>query len=100
MCRMGGKRIIPGNVFLDSSLNELISELCAQADKEAVRQNGAICQQQLYVSVVPVRYLECTSGQKEFHVVVYDYDRKVICDDFPSVFGSLFSRPNPSRPPF
>ena len=89
---MVAERIIPGDIFLDTGVNDLIRKMCQDAETQAAESFGCIRQQQLYVSVVPVRYLKCVSGKSEFNVTVYDHDRKLICNDFPTIFGSLFKR--------
>ena len=92
---ISGNRIIPNNVFLDGELNNAIADTLDGVSKWAKDRCLFIQSQQLYVSIIPVRQLKCLSGNKEFTALVYDYDKKVICNDFPRRFDCLrrsFSR--------
>ena len=42
-----------------------------------------VCHQQmLTVSIIPIRILQCQSGEYQFSVSVFDNDRKVFCPDY------------------
>ena len=86
---ISGNRIIPNNVFLDEELNTAIAETLDGVSKWAEDHCLCIRSQQLYVSIIPVRQLKCVSGNREFTALVYDYDRKVISNDFPRRFDCL-----------
>ena len=39
---MAAERIIPGDVFLDAGLNELIRKMCLDAEAHAAKEDGCI----------------------------------------------------------
>ena len=49
-----------------------------------VSEYEVVCHQQmLTVSIIPIRILQCQSGEYQFSVSVFDNDRKVFCPDYP-----------------
>ena len=40
-------------------------------------------QQQLTISVIPLRVLYCQSGEHMFYVTVFDLDHKIYCPEYP-----------------
>ena len=78
-----GTRIIPDNLFLDKELNTAVKETCREAEEWARDHDAAIRRQRLYISVVPIRILDCCSGKKTFQATVYGHDLRVFCTDFP-----------------
>ena len=46
--------------------------------------------QQLCVSVIPVKMMECVVGDHVYHMTVYDLDGKVVCPEFSSKWCSLW----------
>lgn len=87
-----GAHIIASDVFLDPGLNERVHDMVHAAKVEAAKSGSCIEYQQLFISVIPVRTFECVSGKKAIHVVVYDHDKKVLCDDFPCYASPLIGR--------
>lgn len=87
-----GVRIVPSDVFLDPGLNQRVGDMLHAMEVEAEKNGSCIEYQQLFISVIPVRTFECVSGKKTIHVVVYDHDKKVMCDDFPCYASSLIGR--------
>ena len=69
---MKGVQIAPEDVFLDDGVNQVISVLLENAAEEAKEKNARIEYQRLFVSLIPVRTMDCVSGKSEFSVSVYD----------------------------
>ena len=93
MIRVQGWRLVEGDSFYDSEVNESIHDLLQQAeevrmcfgtDRQLEAQYEIVgLQQQLRVSVVPVRILHCESDNNQFDVSVFDMDCKIYCPDYP-----------------
>ena len=89
---MKGEKIVGGNVFLNTHLNELINSLLKEADNEVEKKHARLRFQQLFVSVIPVRHMNCASGKAHYGVTVYDYDKKVLSPDFPRYPSELIGK--------
>ncbi len=89
---MKGVQIAPEDVFLDDGVNQVISVLLENAAEEAKEKNARIEYQRLFVSLIPVRTMDCVSGKSEFSVSVYDYDKKVICQNYPCYHYGLVGK--------
>lgn len=87
--RSCGGSLIPQNVFLDIELNNVVRKTIEDVYYWTKKNHCSIHYQQLFVSVIPIRQMECSSGSDIFNVIVYGNDKKVICDDFPCRFGCL-----------
>ena len=74
---MKGVQIAPEDVFLDDGVNQVISVLLENAAEEAKEKNARI---------------DCVSGKSEFSVSVYDYDKKVICQNYPCYHYGLVGK--------
>ena len=89
MIRLEGTHLLPKSIFLDTELNNSVRSVLENAYNSARLKQCCIRNQHLYISAVPVRQLKCVSGTQEFTVVVYNYDKRVICDNFPTKFSCL-----------
>lgn len=87
--RSCGGSLIPQNVFLDTELNNVVRQTIEAVYYWAKENHCNIHYQQLFVSVIPIRQMKCSSGSNVFNVIVYGNDKKVICDDFPCRFSCL-----------
>lgn len=90
--RMKGVQITPVDVFLDFGVNRVISVLLDNAAEEAKEKNARIEYQRLFLSIIPVRTMDCMSGKSKFRVSVYDYDKKVLCHNFPCYHNRLVGK--------
>jgi len=59
-------------------------------DEWSIENQAMIRCQQLCVSVIPVKMMECVVGDHVYHMTVYDLDGKVVCPEFSSKWCSLW----------
>ena len=83
---MEGNHIIPENIFFDMELNTFVQNVIYNTQKKIHQRNYSILNQELSISIIPIRKMKCASGSDEFNVIICDSDRRVICDDFPTIF--------------
>lgn len=87
-----GNRLHCRQPFLDEQLNQTVSSLLDEVDEWSSENQAMIRCQQLYVSVIPVKIMDCMVGEQLYHMTVYDIDGKVICPEFSSRWCSLWRR--------
>ena len=92
MVSVKGEKIATGNVFYDTGLNDIVNSLLREVETEVKEKHARIHYQELFVSVIPVRVMNCVSGKAHYDVIVYDYDRKVLSPDFPHYSCELIGR--------
>ena len=92
MISVKGERIATGNVFVDTGLNDMVNSLLSEVESEVAEKHAKIHYQELFVSVIPVRHMNCASGKNHYEVIVYDYDKKVLSPNFPHYPCELIGR--------
>ena len=85
-----GSRLHCRQPFLDSHLNQAVAALLDEVDEWSIENQAMIRCQQLCVSVIPVKMMECVVGDHVYHMTVYDLDGKVVCPEFSSKWCSLW----------
>ena len=85
-----GNRLHCRQPFLDDHLNQAVSALLDEVDGWSIENQAMIRSQQLCISVIPVKMLECIVGNHVYHMTVYDIDSKVVCPEFSNLWCSLW----------
>ena len=80
--QIDGRELEMTSSFLDRVLNNEVKQLLMDIRKWSFENEVMTRHQTLLISVVPVREVVCSLCGFRFDFLVYDYDKKVVCQDF------------------
>ena len=80
--QLDGRELEMASPFLDRALNNEVQQILMDIRKWSFENEVMTRRQTLLISVVPVREVVCSLCGFRFDFLVYDYDKKVVCQEF------------------